>query len=93
MTLEEIVYQIEGSLRTEVDESEVKISLFDSVGKVVTVVRTRDGVQTNAVANGFFISQARYSLACLLRGNTISYYWPAVKGVFFHLRVPETLTH
>lgn len=92
MTLDEIIYQMDGSLRTDTGGNIVKISLFDNVGDVAVVV-SGEVPNADAVARGESLEKARQNLVNLLRGKVLLHYWLVMGDVqISSLRIPPTLT-
>lgn len=96
MTLEEVVYQINGTLGTKTEDGVFTISLFDNVADIV-VVTLMDETQTLALAKGDTYGKVRHDLVNLLRGSVLVYgsiVSGSLLGVarFSSLRVPKTLT-
>ncbi len=93
MTLEEVVYQIDGELKEEeeVGRYSIKISLLDNT-KDVCAVRGAHIALVEACAKGKTLAEARRNLVCLLRGNVLFHNWPIQwKTYTDSLRVPESL--
>ena len=93
MTLEELVYQVDGELKVEETEGALTLSLLDKI-RDDCVVRFRDErKQTEARSRGETLEEARQNLVELLKGNLLIHSWPVMwKSYDDILRVPETLT-
>lgn len=83
MTLEELVYQIDGELKVEKTEfadreENVKVSLLDNI-RDVAVIRFRDRPNTDACATGRTLEEARQNLVNLVKGNVLVHSWPVLQ--------------
>lgn len=98
MTLEEIVYQIEGELYAGefTDRSDMPIhviSLKDMVGDLTLIYPKSGDKQVAAYANGRSKEEAREKLVSLLAGGILLYNrWLQGRSHASTLRIPETLT-
>jgi hypothetical protein len=98
MTLEEVVYQINGKIKVEELEAENgklhTITLLDNTGEaaVVNFCLGDHRPQTEASVTGKTLDEARQKLAELLRGNILLHDFPVMwKTHTTSLRIPKTL--
>jgi hypothetical protein len=99
MTLEEVVYQIDGKIETGQSPAEDgaphTIKLLDNTGDVAVVNLAGEEArpQANATAAGKTPEEARQKLVALLKGGILLHDWPVMwKTHTTSLRIPETLT-
>ena len=93
MTLEELVYQINGALRQRVEgNSCVVVYLSDNIGNDVMFKKEGHCTIRAAQAKGESMAQARQNLVMLLRRSVVLHNWQVSWGALpASLRVPETL--
>jgi len=93
MTLEEVVYQVEGQLAVEEIEESVQLSLLDNI-KYVCVISFRDNKPNiDARVTGKTLEEARQNLVDILKGSFLIHSFP-IQWTSYNqtLRIPDTLT-
>lgn len=98
MTLDEVVYQIEGKLEVVRDINPVmdcEVLLKDKISELTMVVVVKDGLvkeTLEARATGVTEEEAKCNLVQLLRGNILRYDVPVMwTSSTVSLRIPPTL--
>jgi len=100
MTLQELIYQIDGKLEHKfLPDNNSRVVLLDNLGGPAKVLRPvgpsnewhREEVE--AFASGKTPDEARINLVAILSGNVLKHDWPVMwTSTTVSLRIPETLT-
>lgn len=93
MTLQEIVYQIDGKLNVEFQpDNSTSVVLLDNTQEPAKVKMTSDRKEVEARATGRTPSEAEDNLVKLLRGNILKHEWPVMwTSTSAMLRIPDSL--
>ncbi len=94
MTLQEVVYQIDGKLELKFQpDNSSAMALLDNTNEPAMVRLASNRQEVEARATGRTPSEAEGNLVKLLRGNILKHEWPVMWTTSTaSLRIPETLT-
>jgi len=93
MTLDEVVYQIDGKLELKYNpDNSCKLTLLDNIHDPAVVRVISDCNEVVASVEGRTPSEAKDNLVKLLRGNTLKHEWPVMwTSSTAVLRIPDSL--
>lgn len=93
MTLEEVVYQVDGKLELKYNpDDSCTLTLLDNINDPAVVRVISDRSEVEASATGRTPGEAKHNLVKLLRGNILKHEWPVMwTSTTSSLRIPDSL--